>query len=260
MSRRISKEELKSKDAFLSFSERASAYLADWIGPIVFVAGAALFSALAVIGYNYFQDQREKQAAEEIFPLQAAVIEKRQALQEAAADKEDSIDWKDGVDFASEFSSLTQPLIEVLSRHPGRNSAIMSSMTLANLMAEFELWSEAKEVLSVHKSKTASRKDPLAGLLVAQLAAVYANLSHWPQAVELYEGLLKSKNASFLHPEVMLRLGLIFEQMGERQRSENMLHQLAAEYGETEAGRSARGYLRLMQLSRQPDPSLGSEG
>ncbi len=262
MNRKISKEELKSKDAFLSFSERASAYLADWIKPILMVVGSLLVASLAYIGYGHFQTQAEVRAADEIYTLQQPINEKRRQLEEAASaqESEEIPDWKSLTDFSEDFSPLTSALKEALRRHSDRQAAIMASMSLASLFAEFELWAEAKEVLSLHDKTLTRPRSLLSPLLTSQLAAVQAHLQESQEALNLYQQVLDNRAAQFLHPEVMLKIGFLHEQAGQPEAAQNMLRRLAAEYGDTEAGRSARGYLRLMQLESPPNPSQGSEG
>lgn len=260
--KKITKEELKSPDAFLSFADEVGKFLQDnW------KAFAAGFSVLILGGIgmttmNAVNSAKEEAASESIFQSEKKIydIQSEHAKKIANTEKEKAEGLKekannvDKLNYDEDLKASINEAMAVINDHSGTQTAQMARIRIAGLMLEYKKHQEAVEALKPLLSQ-ASKGSTTYGLARTQLAAAYSHMGEIDQSIQLLQEVVSEKSLGFMHSEVLLKLGVLNREKGDTNTAEEMFRRVATEFGKTAAGQTAKNYLKLIQvLSPSPSP------
>lgn len=272
--RQKSSEEAKTPDAFLSVSDR----ILNWIEArrvLVGVgAGAVLLLGLAWLGIDQWGQFQERRAASSIYRAEAKITAKREEFAKQETDRLEAIakemtkDKGKGakkempvlppppakIDFDSTYAALAKDLEKEIEAHRGTNAAAVAALKLVGLY----LTNQKAELADAFLAKIQKvRDDSLDALMRTQKATVAMEVGDFPRAASTFEALAKDRHAQFLRPDALLKLGVCQHKMGKLEEAKGTFERITAEFGDSEAGRSAKSYLRLMQLESGPQSTAG---
>lgn len=256
---KIPKEDLKSPDAFLSTADRVSQVLSEYAQPIVATLVAILLVGGGWLGYNQWDNYRERKAGEELFAIKAALDKKQEEVRSASLPNldKDNLDFMNlptvKGDFDQDFRPLVSRFEQAISSHHGRRVTVAASLELAAFLVEHERFERAAEVLKGTEARM-SRRGLLAPLLWMQLASIQSHLDNWDEVIRLYNKVLENPQATSVHADTLLKLGVAFEKIGEWDMARNMYTRASTDYGDSDAGRRARSYLRLLDIKKTEAP------
>ena len=274
MSRKSQAEiDAKTPDAFLTGSDK----LLKWIEHNRSLVGAVL-GLLVLVGigwviYGQWTGMTERKAAAALYNVEAKIRAKReefarkederlQKLAEKQADKKDKTGKTTETDtvkpdFDRDFAEFARQLETEIQNHKNTNAAVVSTLNLVGLYLTNKKPELADALLA--KVETA-KEDSLAALLKTQKATVAMELGDYSRAAAGFEALAQDRKAEFLHPDALLKLGVCQEKMGQVDDAKGTFERVSTEFGDSEAGRSAKAYLRLLQLEAPPKASTESNG
>lgn len=260
---KISKDELKSPDAFMSFADKVGQKLSEnW----KLIAGALGVVVIAAVGYaasTAIHRAQEETASESLFQIEKKINQVREShAEKQRASVEDLLDNQEKnqkkiearlkevpeLNFEKDFSDLASQLENVIQQHKGTQSAQMSTLRLASLYMQYEKWEKAQNILQP-LTQNAKKGTAIYGLSRTQLAAVYSRQGEHQKSIQLLNDILIDKELSYLHSEALLKLGVLSQNQGENSRAEEMFRRLTTEFAETEAGKIAKNLLKLLRLT-----------
>jgi predicted negative regulator of RcsB-dependent stress response len=261
MSRKSKSEiDARTPDAFLSFSDKALKWIEDNWAPVGGVFGVLIVAGLGWVGYSQWQGYTERKAAVAIYEVEAKIRDKRDAFareeDKRLQELSNALDSKDKnktlpdlsprkIDFDSNFADLARELEKRILDHKNTNAAAVASLNLAGLY----LSNKKAELADAFLSKIERAKDPsLTALLKMQKAIIAMELGDFPRATAGFESLISDRKSEFLHPDALLKLGVCQEKQGQVEDAKGTFERVSTEYADSEAGRSAKAYLRLLQL------------
>lgn len=255
MAKRISKQELKSDDPFLERGRSIAHVLEkNW----VFVLGAfvgVLVLGAAYVGYGQYQKYNELQAQESLHPWLNKIETQQETWEQSKALQEQNNEVADtNSNFDTEMSPLISELESEIKNHEGTLAAQSAAMKLAEVLERNEKKEQAANVLKDIESSVKT-DSWLFGLFKMQLASLLSQVGSVDEALERLEKVTEVKSASFLHPEVYLKMGLLYEQKGNMQKAKDLYSQVSIDYADKEVGKSAQAYLHLLEIQQQMNPS-----
>lgn len=152
-------------------------------------------------------------------------------------------------DLEQDFGKQISDLKSFLSKNSDSPAGAMAALRLAGLYNDYNKPEESLKALQTVKYQ----KGLLATLVKMELGTQMANSGKCPEADKLWNELAASSADVFLKSEVRLKQGLCAESQGELAKAEQYYRE-ATELGtETETGKSAQKYLRLLKFKGQPD-------
>ncbi|MCB0362899.1 MAG: tetratricopeptide repeat protein [Bdellovibrionales bacterium] len=225
----------------------------------------SLIVGLVVIGgafaaWKTYCSYREKQAQDSLYPYQAR-IEKIQAevlkkdAEEKAKKKSEKDTLKESQDnqskdsLTADFGSLPDEYLKEISKYKGAKAGLISAIQLAALFMDYDNYDKAYEVLNQVLVSTGT-KGVFFGLVHMQMGTVLGALNKYEEAKKFYDKVLKDKESEFLHSEAVLKIGLAEEKLGNREQAKAQYERASQEFASSEAGKSAKAYLRLMELEK----------
>jgi len=229
-------------DAFQSKGQQIVKVLSDnkktlSAGLIALVmAGAGYFS------YERWENHKEELALEALSAVEIELDNKRQEL--SKDDKK-----LDPTQFDENFKDLSDRLETVILSHKGRTAAVVSAIRLVGFYLSLDQFDRAEKMLAEFPEQGQGRL--LQSLLIFQRSTVAMAKEQYDQATMGFEQLLDQKESEFLHPETLLRLGLCYEKMDQVDRARDAYLRATTEFAESNAGRQAKTYLRLLELEKR---------
>lgn len=233
-----------------------------------------LILAFVIIGggwsvWSQIALKKETELQERYFVIEKKILEKKRGfdeaeqqdkMKEAAAkagkpqDPKAAPATKASGDLAKDYGSLPQELEALVAEAPESRAGQMAALNLAELKARYKQPDEALRVLAqVNKKEQTSH---LIGALVLTMKAnLTAEKGDCPQALTMWEKIVKEPKAAFLHDETKLRMGLCYEAVSDWTKAEQLYTEVSkregTENGDSSATKDAERYLRLLKLKKQ---------
>lgn len=241
MSKPLSKQDIKGPDAFQSLADRVAKFLVAQKTPIISLIAAGLFVGLAYAGVGAYSNHTETKASEEIFKE----AQRLDAAQSAWA--QSNKDQTKKADFELQYGQVVKDLKTVILKHKSTRAAWVQSSELAAFLTSEGRNEDAVDFLR-QVSTGLKDKSILYGVLYAQLGTAYSSIEKWSEALGSFETALNSAHAAPLRGEILLKMGLSHEALGQMDKAKEFYEKTRTEFAETEAGRAARNYLRWLEF------------
>lgn len=209
---------------------------------IVFVAFIVGGAAVAFISNS--TKTKEKAAQENYYLVEKSFYElkaKKDAPPNPAA-KAEPVD----------FSKSKQDFEKIITTYPKSIAAQMSALNLASILIEEGKSADALNVLKNVESKSSSL---VSYLVQQQIGLLLADQDKCQDAIDTWEKVIKSSEASFLHAELQLQQALCYSKLNNTQKAEAILTNLSnqsanPEMGDATTSKEAEKYLRLLQFKK----------
>jgi predicted negative regulator of RcsB-dependent stress response len=207
-----------------TFSSRISKIKKElFIGAILlFVAG------LALAMYQYLQHQKEYKAASAYFTL--------------------SQTWKNKEKPAENLKEEgNRNAIEAfVDSYKNTSTALSAAVLLADY---YNAEKNNEKALAVLEKNSPSKADSfVSALYLYRKAIALEKLGKCDQAIKELEPVISSKKTSFITADARLQKALCLEQVGKKEEAKTEYEVISKDFSETEAGRNARKYLRLLSV------------
>lgn len=263
MSKKISKEELRSPDAFVKTMEQGYSFTTRYGKPIASLLVVVLVMAIGVVVTNFLKERKENSAAQALYQPQSSYKKLQDQYQQAKAqaDPAAKVDPKVAKpvaatgDLQKDYGTVIPGFESVIKEHSGTVAAGQAAVYLASIYQEHGKLDEAKAALEQ------PLKDLSEDTLIYSVASmVYGNIlasqDNCKDAVATFE---RVKN--FLSVDASVKAGVCYEKLGQFDQAADM-YRKASTQSESSSSLAAKGYLRALEQKRQTQqqPAAGQAG
>lgn len=259
--KKLTKEEIKGPDSFLKTMGTVYKSLQKYQRQIMLGVTVLVVAAVAVVGWQYFEHSREKEAQEKLYfatkkyeelqkkldplPVAGAAGQNKNAKGKENSNPEPT---KVTSDPQKDYGPVIDELHAVIDKYPRSHAAILSAVTLANLYTENQNWEAA--ISSLNLIPDLNKKSGLvAGLALLSLGNVYANKGDCDSAIGTWESLVKRDDMKYFESETWLRQGQCYQKIGESEKARELYKRVQSNNAGKPAALAASRYLRLLDLS-----------
>lgn len=229
MAKKLSKDELKTPDAFLTIGQRALDLIEQNLAVIISVLVVLILIGGAVIGYNSYQKHVEMQAAQMLYPSQKKISE------ELAKDHKVS-------------ESTLKTYETQLKANGGTAVGLASALETASELLKSSQAEQALDVLNLVKYQP-KKTDFYFGLLKMTTGLAYLDAGQPDKALTEYTAVIREDAQKAFHPEALLKSGLASEKKNDFDKAKEFYERVSQEFSNTEQGHLALQY--MMFLSRK---------
>jgi predicted negative regulator of RcsB-dependent stress response len=222
---------------------------------LILVAGATW------TGMSSYSVRQEKKLQSEFSVLDFAVVKQKEVFERGKNPPPAPKKAEDGTtpvplpsakatgDLAKDFGKPVGDLESFLAKNPNSSAGAMAALRLSGLYSEYSKPEDSLKALE----KVKYDKGILGSLVKMELGTQLANNGKCPEAEKIWSQLAGSSKDTFLKGEVRLKQGLCAESRGELAQAEQFYRESIDLGAETETGKSAQKYLRLLKFKGQPD-------
>ena len=253
----------RTPDAFLTLSDKLLKWIEDnalWLGAL---ATVVFVSGLGYLAFDQWKNWSERKATSRIYQAEAALNQKREELgkvennrlQELVKEMANKKDKKmpamepTKVDFEANYAALASAYEKAILADKNSKAGVIAAINLAG----FYLANNKVELATTLLEQVGgSNNGPVAALLQVQRATLAMEKSDYERAIDQFEQVLQNKEVDFLHSVALLKIGVCYERMKELDRAREAYIRVSTEFGETESARTAKGYLRLLEIQSTP--------
>lgn len=238
-------------------------HIAEVIGNLLFryqkaivgVLGVALLGVGVYLGAQWWSQRHEATARSVLFEVEEPLYKKRDDAIKAIVESKKDAKNKNSFapddlvlpNFDSEYLPMVQSLQKSIEVHKGTKAALVSALSLARFALDQKRPELVRETLA-----TALQGMPKADLVTSlgemQLANIDASMGQYEKARDRYQALLNSLGKEVLGSEVLLRLGLCSQKLGQNAQAKDYYQRVIREYAGSEAANSAKTYLRVLEF------------
>lgn len=252
----------RTPDAFLTLSDKLLKWVEDNAIIIGGVVTLALVVGLGMLAYDQWTNYSERKAAGRIYEAEAVLNQKREEqsklesnrLEEMAkniADKKANVKKPEPtkVDFEATFAGPAAAYEKAILADKNSQAASIAAINLAG----FYLTNNKTELAaSLLEQVGGGGSGTLKALLQAQRATLAMEKGDYEKAIGEFDQIVKNKEVDFLHSIALLKIGVCYERLQQTDRAKETYIRVSTEFGDTESARTAKGYLRLLEM--QPAP------
>ncbi len=260
MSKKQIEIEARTPDAFLTGSERILKWVEDNIAVVGGIFGAILLIGLGWLGYGQFNDFQERRATKAIYAAQMNLNKQRDQVAKDENERLEKLlkEMKDKgakdlpqkedskADFEAVFAGPAQEVEKQIIAHKSTKAAAIAAIDLAGLYLDQKKPDLAAALLA---QVDGGDSEIIRALVKMQRSTVAMELGDYNRAISGFEDLAGRSGVEFIHAEALLKAGLCYERLEQMDRAKDLYTRVSTEFGESESGRTAKNYLRLLQLN-----------
>ncbi|MEE4357922.1 MAG: tetratricopeptide repeat protein [Desulfococcaceae bacterium] len=212
MAKKVTRKQLlKEPDEFLTVSQKAMAFVLTH--RVKFISGlGALFSVLIIASLvQYFSVQSENRA----FALLSQGMEKYNQIRE---DK----------DPKAAFQAVEKDFQQILDQYAGKNGGKMAAISFANMAHDA---GEYDKAISLYNTalENFQQKPSVRNLILSGLAHACEGKEDYAGAIKYFEKIASGADA-LMKEEAVFTLGLLYERMGEKEKSRKEFEKFLKDY------------------------------
>lgn len=245
---KITEKEAKKPDKFLELSE----LLGHWMEKHRKIIGGLFISGILVgsgIGLgSLYASYQEKKAQESLYQTESKIEKLKTDLEKKRKDKKEVV-AHDKPDMVRDYGTLPEELKNKIKKFCHTKAGVLSSIRLASLFFDYSQYDKALELLKEVSSQVPS-KGLLSGLIHMQMGSNLIGIEKYEEAKKQFNQVLSDESIRFLHSESILKLGLCEEKLGHQKEARDYYLRDSQEFASTEAGKTAKNYLRLLDASQ----------
>ncbi|MCC6276338.1 MAG: hypothetical protein IT289_00330 [Oligoflexia bacterium] len=248
---KITKEQLKSPDAFVSTMTRLSEALfrqkkALTAGFVILIVGG-----LGWTGYSIYRTQKEEQGQAALYKAQKALLDAESAFQpQAPRDPKAiaNIRTRSG-DLDKDFGSAISELIKVIDQFPRTQASVFASLEVGRLYAQYQKYDLLVDLM---KKTSSWAGHPLTKALSSDLLAIgFEGKGDCRQAIGEWHKIENLKGASALAGQAMIKQALCYEKLNQISTAEAIYKRAEdAKNSDPVTARIAKRYLRLLSKGK----------
>lgn len=248
MSKKLSKEEVRGPDAFISTSDKVGKWIEKHKVPVFSVFGALLIIGAANVAWTKYSGYREASAQEALYSIEAKIKKKQADIAKEQTENKDKAPAAER-NLEADFGPLLGEYGSKIKDLQGSKASLIGALHLAALYMDYRDFEKAHGFLADVVSQ-AGKTGTFFALLHMQYGTALTALEKHEEAKGEFQLVLNDPGSSFLHAEAVLKLGLVEEKLGNMDQAREHYTRANQEFSATDAGRTAKGYLRLMELEK----------
>lgn len=252
---KLTKEDIKGPDLFISTADKAWTAIEKNKVLVLTILGVFLIGATGWSGMVWWNSKKESKAQEAYYSAKKVLIdtaklyEVPEATPEQLEKKETPVAKKTkSGDFEADFGAAAKGLEDMINSHKGSHAAAAAALDLAPVYDEYKLFDRGAKTFTT-AAQSLSGSDLFAGLVHLQLGNYQQALGQCDAAIKTWQKVSSNKDFSFLHADALLKEGLCWNQLGDNAKATELFKKLAQDFADTDAGRSAKKYLRLLNAN-----------
>lgn len=216
----------------------------------------AILAGLGYVGFQFMERRQERFAQEAYYSVEAQYSKLREGFDRAkfkdlmpeTPETSDSIASQPASgDLQKDYGAVIGDLEKVAREHAGTTGGAQAAILAAETYMTYHQPEKAAELAELAATQLDSDH------LLAELSRLLwgnalAAKGDCQAAVGVWQRVLDSKSASFLHPEVSLRSGICYENLTQFDKAAEMYRKATADGADTMAGTTAKGLLRALEV------------
>ena len=265
-------QEAKQPDAFVSFSDKLIKIVEDNLKSVLFAALALVVVGVVVVSYGIIQKKSDQKALAALYKAEKMLSDKTESLlkeRQAVADKANKEieaynkklkkkakkrslvkvveEVKTPETLASAYGEVVTEFQKVIRETEGRKASYLASLTLSQLYSDF---GELQKAMSTLESASKSLKSDhfFYGLIHNRMGSALAASSECDKANDHFSKVISAKEQLYLHADATLGKAICLEKLEKIADARDLYKRLADDFADTDSGRSAKTYLRLLSL------------
>ena len=205
------KELLKKPDEFITFTGKAIRFFSNYQKPISYGLYAVVAIGLIIIGYRFFAQRAEAKA----FSMLEQTLAKYEAQKKVTSAEE-------------AYRVVSEDFQGIVAKYGGNAGGKMARASYANISYDAGDYNKAIEL---YKQSLNDFKDhPLVyNLILSGLGYAYTQLGDNSNAIVYFEKLVASTDSGN-RDEALFNLGVLFEKLGDTDRSHQAFNQILSSY------------------------------
>ena len=278
-----SNKDLKQPDVFISTTDKIVEKIYEIRTPLFITLGVALILVGSIVAMDFLNKRKEENASKDLFTIHQQIkkidqelAEKKKKAEEQAKEeadkeknkktaqknkkednktKEPKVKWPRS-EFDENFANLSQKYEAHISSYIGTTNAIDGALFISRLYARYHMWEDANQIL-LKVAPQIEESHLFYGLVHSSIGNNWIEMDKLKEALDRYEKVLISDKHQHLHENLLLKKGLIQEQMNQIEEAKITYKKIADGYqkdGEkdgspkTQVQKSAESYLRYLEF------------
>lgn len=242
---KITKEELKQPDSFVSATDKLAAWLQKnkkiVLGATVIVVGGALAQ---ITSTKYISAQRVKAEAK-LYTVKSKITQKVEQIEKTKKPTKDATPAaKTPEVFEANFKVLSDEYVTAI-KATNEAPSVEHALSHSQFLADYGQLDAAIELL---QSKSDANSNLLSSLLNLKLGTLLANKNSFDEAINHFDKVLANKKNSSLHADVYLKKALCLEKSGKIEEAKAAYEKIKTDFAESAEAKSATTYLRLLEV------------
>lgn len=259
---KITKEDLKTPDAFLTLADRVGHWLTDRAKPIAVFVALLVVLGIGYSAFNMIQRSQEESASQALFQFEqkiedvklAQAKKQRELIEKLSKDYQgdekklkEAMDTVTPLDFDKDFAANAQIWGQAIEQYKNTQSAQLARLRLAKLYLDYDKRDLAEPVLRSAIAEAAKGSSTY-GLARTMLASVLSHHGKIDEAKSILQEVIEDSSLTYLHSEALLKLGVLNQESGDLKLAEESFRRVTTEFADSEAGAAAKLYLRMIQF------------
>lgn len=253
--KKITKDELKTPDAFIKTSDSAFKYVEHHKKTIFTSVGVLVALGALYAIYDTYSASREEKAQVAVFAAEKKYNDTKaqyDRFEAKAKNPNTPTDTDEGaVKKASgvlemDYGDVVKSYDEAIKEFSSSKSAVYASIQLAKIYSDYKHFDKAIEVLNASKS-TLGEKNLLHSLLLIQLGTAQELKGDCNQAIENWKKVTAISAHTYLHADAYIKIGTCYVTLKQPDKAKESFEKVIKEFADTNAAKSAQKYMRLMK-------------
>lgn len=250
MANKITKDDLRSPDAFQKTMEQSYSFMTRYGKLIVGLLAALVLVAIALLVMDALSDRKETKATAALYQPQRDYKKIQDGFQQAKTPAAPGADPKApkpvaaSGDLQKDYGSVIPGLEKVVSEHSGTVAAGQAAAYLAAIYQEYGKLDEAKAVLE-KPLKDAKGGTLIHAVLHMMQGNILASQDNCKEAVTAFQRV-----ENFLSVDASVKAGVCYEKLGQFDQAAAMYRKASTET-DSSSSLAAKGFLRALEQKRQ---------
>lgn len=243
----------KDTDILSRFTQKAQEIVFKYFKYILVI----LLFALTVFGgsllWRYWENHKNWQAEEELYLARFALIaaEKKAKGEVLSSSNSNSLfdTAKKAPEYTQEIEQKAQNYLTHIQHYLHLPAGALSAIEMAHFLRSYDRNKQALELLE-KTNKAFKQKSTLGILLAFQLSLYWMNEEKYQIALEKLQWVKQQEKALWLKPDILLRIGLIYEKLNQPVKAKAIYTQIKKDFTKSQAAARAKQYLNLLEIKK----------
>lgn len=251
---KLTKEEVRKPDVFLATMGTAWKRVEQYRTLLVAALGGLIILGGGFSLYAWLNTKKEAKAQAAYYlakkslgKMEEQFIAKPKAATSPGKKSESTPPAKTKTgNIETDYGTAIADLEAVVKSNPGTRAAVLAAIDMSDILVEYKQVDRAVQNLS-SALKNLPQNELLYGLGALKLGAAQQARGSCESAIQSWSKITESHALSFLHGESYLRQGLCYEALSQKQKAIELYQKVSTDFADTDAGKSAKKYLRLLK-------------
>ena len=249
MSKKLTKEEVRSPDSFILFSDRVVGIIERYQTLLVSLLISSVLFGFTYAGYGYLKEKQEKKKQSELYVISKAKDELEKSFSERISEKKDKEDKEPTFE---DYKTIIEKYEQFVDTNLSSKASAIAATHLVDLYNKFDKKKEAETVIQkvIDGGIDGDKDNLLWGLLKIQKGMLEFSRQDYAQAAKSFEMIVQNKNLEHLHPDALLKMALSNYKSGQKEKAREQLKNLNENFDDSGSAKLASLYLRLIHLNK----------